>query len=515
MRCALCFVNAAFYDWYHWNVSQIVAGAAPGGKLPADTLIANQQALAAADIPVRYYQLDAFWYYAQGPDWKLCAKDWIPEPQLFPNGLLNMSKAMASPLEPDGMGLMLYIPEVCAVNNYSNYTFLKSFAYAPSTGPIALVEPSESAEFYGQLFDWGLANGAMVSFEIDFMDYQLLQFPTLLENVGLAEEWQVGIGSAAAARNLSVQLCMEVPAELMTTLLSDAITNARGSGDGGGNVAGFAASSLLMSALGLAPFTDNFYSGVGKDGGKSAKLRTALAILSRGPVGFGDAIGTANATLLKRTCMSDGRLLQPSETAVQLDSPAYCADGCHSLVTATRSTISHGGAAAALEAHFGILMAFSAVPGKPFPSTQVRRAELRALLPSDQAAHVIWRLDDPACGVGGEASSCLHPLDKTHPGELVDAESSGMAIFVVAPVMTQHGGQWVLLGEVSKLVPISADRITSVATTPQGMVIHIVGAVGERVEMLCAKTGGAIEALSAVVGSTGVAVLTSKAALSV
>jgi hypothetical protein len=35
------------------------------------------------------------------------------------------------------------------------------------------------------------------------------------------------------------------------------------------------------------------------------------------------------------------------------------------------------------------------------------------------------------------------------------------------------------------------------------------------VEMLCAKTGGAIEALSAVVGSTGVAVLTSKAALSV
>ena len=85
-----------------------------------------------------------------------------------------------------------------------------------------------------------------------------------------------------------------------------------------------------------------------------------------------------------------------------------------------------------------------------------------------------------------------------------------MAIFVVAPVMTQHGG-WVLLGEVSKLVPISADRIASVATTPQGMVIHIVGAGGERVEMLCAKTGGTIEDLLVVVGSTGVAVLMSKA----
>eukprot|EP01052_Picozoa_sp_SAG31_P059458 SAG31_NODE_18755_length_624_cov_0.615238_1_plen_59_part_00 len=58
-----------------------------------------------------------------------------------------------------------------------------------------------------------------------------------------------------------------------------------------------------------------------------------------------------------------------------------------------------------------------------------------------------------------------------------------MAIFVVAPVMTQHGG-WVLLGEVSKLVPISADRIASVATTPQGMETFFVGAGGEGMYML-------------------------------
>lgn len=136
--------NIAFYDWYHWNVSQIVDGKAPGGKLPSDTLIAVQKALAAADVPVRYYQFDAYWYYAQGPDWKLCAKDWIPEPhvkhtsnsqrnviygdvmslrdclccQLFPQGLESLSKAMASPLEQSGMDMMLYIPEVCANNSY-------------------------------------------------------------------------------------------------------------------------------------------------------------------------------------------------------------------------------------------------------------------------------------------------------------------------------------------------------------------------------------------------------------
>ena len=487
-------------------MSEIVQGKAPGGKIPADTLIAVQQSLAAAGVPVRYYQLDAFWYYAQGPDWKLCAEDWIPEPQLFPNGLAALSRSMASPLQKDGMGMMLYIPEVCANNSYSsNFTFYKSFEYIPTTGPIALVSAPESERFYGELFDWGLANGAMVAFEIDFMDYQLLQFPVLLQNVGLAEQWQVGIGTAAQARNLSVQLCMEVPAELMTTLLSDSITNARGSGDGGADVAGFAASSLLMSALGISPFTDNFFSGTGKDGGKSASLRTALAIMSRGPVGFGDAVGKFNATLLKRTCTADGVLLQPSETAVQLDSPNYCADGCHSLVTSTVSRIRVDGDVR----NFGIIMAFSAQPGvTPLPASQVRFAELPVLVSSGHD-YMYWKLDDPACVSGGDARSCLQTIDAAHPAQVVDSDSSGLAIFFVAPVMQG----WVLLGEVSKLVPISEDRITASATTAGGLSVQVVGAPQEEVEMLAAHIatpGGKLKAFAATVGNDGTATIVVK-----
>lgn len=341
---------------------------------------------------------------------------------------------------------------------------------------------------YGQLFDWGLKNGGMVAFEIDFMDYmyQLLQFPVLLSTVGLAEQWQVGIGSAAAARNLSVQLCMEVPAELMTTLLSDSITNARGSGDGGSNVAGFAASSLLMSALGISPFTDNFFSL-----GKSAQLRTALAILSRGPVGFGDAVGKFNASLLKRTCTADGKLLQPSEVAVQLDSPGYCADTCHSLVTSTESRIDAGDAPTL----YGTLMTFSAQAGEKFPSSQVRLAELTALPSSGQDyVYMYFKLDDPACVAGGDASGCLRPIDAAHPAQLVDTDSSGLAVFLVAPVMPQG---WVLLGEASKLVPISEDRIsllTGQSAPGGGLSVNIVGAARKKVELLAAKGSGKIMA---------------------
>jgi hypothetical protein len=429
----------------------------------------------------------------------------VPELQLFPYGLKNLSLAMTSPLEPNGMGILLYIPQVCANNSYTNYSFLQSFPDSPKTGPIAVVSPAEAERFYGQLFDWGLANGAMVSFEIDFLDYQLLQFPTLLETVGLAEEWQLGIGSAAAARNISVQLCMEVPAELMATLQSDSITNARGSGDGGHDVAGFAASSLLMAALGIAPFTDNFYSGRGA----SSALRTALAVLSRGPVGFGDEVGKFNASLLNRTCTADGTLLQPSETAVQLDGPGYCASGCASLVTSTVSRInmnistSGGWTTPASGSVFGLLMAFSAVVGQPFPTQQVRRAEL-TLLPEGGQPYVYWVLDDPKCATGAATAGCVRLVDASHPIELVDADAAGLAIVIVVPVLSA-GQRWVLLGEVAKIVPVSENRIVSVTDVGNGLAVAIVGAVGEVVELLCGRQTGTIGSFSATIGSDGTA----------
>ena len=44
-------------------------------------------------------------------------------------------------------------------------------------------------------------------------------------------------------------------------------------------------------------------------------------------------------------------------------------------------------------------------------------------------------------------------VDAAHPLELVDAAGSGIAIVLVAPVVAGQG--WVLLGEASKLVPVS------------------------------------------------------------
>jgi hypothetical protein len=51
----------------------------------------------------------------------------------------------------------------------------------------------------------------------------------------------------------------------------------------------------------------------------SAPLHTMLALLSTGPVGFSDAVGQTNASLIKATCAADGTLLKPSKPITTID----------------------------------------------------------------------------------------------------------------------------------------------------------------------------------------------------
>ena len=84
-----------------------------------------------------------------------------------------------------------------------------------------------------------------------------------------------------------------------------------------------------------------------------------------------------------------------------------------------------------------------------------------------------------------------------------------LAIFLVAPVIRG----WVLLGEVSKLVPISEDRISQSVTTASGLSLHVLGAPQEKVEMLAvniAKSGARLKAFATTVGNDGTATIVVK-----
>jgi hypothetical protein len=80
--------NQAYYDWYHWfpNVSR-------EGK-PQDVLLALRDELLSKNLPIAYWQLDAYWYNLQiAPG--CCVVDWHAVTDQFPKGLSWLSKVLS------------------------------------------------------------------------------------------------------------------------------------------------------------------------------------------------------------------------------------------------------------------------------------------------------------------------------------------------------------------------------------------------------------------------------------
>ena len=94
----------AFYDWYHWfpNVDR-------DGK-PQDVLIALSKEMAAKEINVSYWQLDAYWYDLEiAPGY--CIVDWHAVADQFPKGLAWLKEQLGAPL-------LLYTDTWCQDNKY-------------------------------------------------------------------------------------------------------------------------------------------------------------------------------------------------------------------------------------------------------------------------------------------------------------------------------------------------------------------------------------------------------------
>lgn len=95
----------------------------------------------SVSLPVKYYQLDAYWYACDG--WNACIEDFAPHPGYFPNGLAALSKALGAPLN-------LYHNYFCPKNNYTALGF--DFV---SGGEFVQVVPWQSEAFYTRLMQQG------------------------------------------------------------------------------------------------------------------------------------------------------------------------------------------------------------------------------------------------------------------------------------------------------------------------------------------------------------------------
>ena len=377
----------------------------------------------------------------------------------------------------------------------------------------------------------------------------------LLQTHGATAEWLRGMAMAAARHGVSKQYgghlssaflhSTQLPNALTARCGPDYIPGSRRSADachGGdqrttspkGNVL-IGRNTLYPWAVGLLPYKDGFLSGPQRWGNTSCffprsspaasgtttapewyglqesypELHALVSALTAGPIAIADGVGDTDVTLVMRTCRADGTLLKPDRPAVAIDAvlmrDAFGSGGPSGEVSATHTTLKDGSSQLcwsfilstdldevyelrandlALPAHTSLLegVAWRRAYGEPFrapaPADLVRFAEgnpLKLTLPPRQAEewgkYVLWR---------------------------------------TAPLTCQSCG-WALLGELSKLISVSAQRIARIESScgaSPGMEVDVVGESGELVQLVFVAPGGGVHTVNLTIGPRGTATAT-------
>lgn len=292
--------NEAHY-YYNYNTNLGYAG----------TLEKLTEHYRAEKIPIRYLQLDSWWYYKSftGPDGKKghAKNSRLPEgewnrygglmkyeevPVVLPNGLAGLHKNTELPL--------------ITHNRWVDPTSPYHKQYRISG--IAAVDQNWWNNIIGCI-----AAGGVVCYEQDWLNCIYELSPKLQTDPGLGDAFTDGMARAAKADGLSLQYCMALPRFFLQGSRYDNLTTIRTSDDRfkRDRWDHFLFTSQLADATGIWPWTDVFMS--------SETNNLLISVLSAGMVGTGDEIGKENKGNLLHAARPDGVLVKPDEPLLPLD----------------------------------------------------------------------------------------------------------------------------------------------------------------------------------------------------
>ncbi|KAF2355654.1 Kringle, partial [Trinorchestia longiramus] len=199
------------------------------------------------EIPIRYVQLDSWWYYKGLGDG---VKNWTARPDIFPNGIQRVYNLTHWP--------------ILAHNRY----FASDTDYATQNGgeyPFYIEESTLKAvpldkSFWDDLFDEALEWGLAV-YEQDWLDREYEEVSVLHTNVTLGDDWLHNMATSAGEREVPVQYCMSLPREAVHGGRESVVTQIRVSDDYhlASNQWMIGHTSLFAYALGMRPFKDVFW----------------------------------------------------------------------------------------------------------------------------------------------------------------------------------------------------------------------------------------------------------------
>eukprot|EP01060_Flectonema_neradi_P034904 TRINITY_DN6260_c1_g1_i2.p1 TRINITY_DN6260_c1_g1~~TRINITY_DN6260_c1_g1_i2.p1 ORF type:complete len:789 (+),score=122.23 TRINITY_DN6260_c1_g1_i2:47-2413(+) len=463
--------NGAFYDWYRW--SNITASGTP-----QDVLISLHKSFLNNNLPVKYTQLDAYWYPFIQKNGNCKINDSVKE-NVFPKGL----EYLADQIGP----LLLYSGPTCNNSTYWkenggkwDATYSIDYNAGWAQGQLANIHPDSSFDFYNSVFQKGRSQHGMAEFEIDFLDFNYLLFPLFLQNHTASEDWLRGMADAAHTNNMTIQYCMTLPSDLLVSANFDSVSNTRASQDytpgywGSYHIGG---SALLISAMGLGASKDNFWTMVnesdisGRKGGEpNGELNAMVCSLTSGPVGFADAIGYTNYSVLWPTTSQSGSLLHGSRPLTPLESTFYSGTGSGAGAWHTHSQVSDS---------FWYSVLLTAVG----PHYQLSTSDFYPR-PSDGSQYVVlpW---SSQCRYQSKLGDCAVYLNSTFE---VTRHSTSIATYALLNV-AEYKNDMAFIGEVDKYVHMSPDRFSSFTRSSSSLTATAVGSPGEEINWACVISG--------------------------
>jgi hypothetical protein len=298
--------NGAFY-YYNYDPGLGYAG----------TLAALVQHLRARDVPVRYLQLDSWWYYKSFTDPQggrggaknpaLPAAEWNryggllryeAHPGVLPEGLAGFQRRIDLPLITHNRWIDPASPY------HEGYRI----------SGVAALDPG----WWAHVMDY-LSEAGVVTYEQDWLSVLYRHSPELGTDPAAGEAFMDQMAQAAQARGLTLQYCMALPRHFLQGVSYPNLTTIRVSPDRfeRSRWDWFLYTSRLASALRIWPFSDVLMS--------TEADNLLIATLSAGPVGIGDRIGSEDRENLALAVRADGVLVKPDAPLVPSDA-TYAAD---------------------------------------------------------------------------------------------------------------------------------------------------------------------------------------------
>lgn len=277
----------------------------------AGTLLALQKRYQQEHIPIRYLQLDSWWYQktrtspsgkAGGPknaklpegNWNAYGGtlDYSASPALFPQGLAAFQKQI-------GLPLVVHARWIDPASPYHQKYQISG---------IAPIDPRwwDSRAAY-------LADSGVICYEQDWLSEIYPNSPQMAHTLNVGTAFTDNMARATRQKGQTMQYCMATPRFFLQGAQYGNLTTIRTSGDRfeRGKWNDFLYTSLLAQALGLWPWADVFMS--------SETDNLLLATLSAGPVGTGDAIGRESRANLMLSVRGDGVIVKPDAPLVPTD----------------------------------------------------------------------------------------------------------------------------------------------------------------------------------------------------